>query len=297
MDRSKMKGLGASDMATIMGLSPYQTRLQLWARLTGRIEPKDLSENQAVEWGKRLERVVSEKFSDAHDVKLMAYKKRYTHPEFPFISCELDNIIVGTEELVEIKTVGARAWKEWADQEAIPQMVIVQVMTQLGLTGRKVGWIACLCGGQQYIEKKIEFNQELYDAIIKAAVEFWQLVETDVAPDASAGDSDTLVEIYPNSNEVLEAVESLNDAISQRQSLQKQIDDMTEEKKEIENQIKAVIGEKQGVKTSKFLVTWKQQTSMRVDTELLKAAMLYDKFTRPSSTRVLRITLNKDGAK
>lgn len=292
MERSTF--LGASDTPVILGLSPYKTRLQLWAEKTGRIQPKDLSDNQAVEWGCRLERVISEKFADLHDVKLMAYKKRFIHKDYPFISCELDNIIVGSEELVEIKTVNARALKQWEDEKAIPQMVIVQVMKQLGLSGRKVGWVACLCGGQSYIEKKILFDQELYDAIIKAEVEFWELVKTDTPPEASAGDSETLVELYPLSGKDLPLIEELNDAISQRQSLQMQIDDMTEEKKEIENKIKAVIGEKQGIKTSKFTVTWKTQDSMRVDTELLKAAMLYDKFTRKSSTRVLRITLNKE---
>ena len=280
-------------MAAVMGISPYKTRLQLWAEKTGRVVAKDLSDNQAVEWGTRLERVVSDKFAEAHGVKLMAYKKRYVHKDHPFISCELDNIIVGTEELVEIKTVNARSWKQWSDQDSIPLHVIVQVITQLGLSGRKIGWVACLCGGQSYIEKRIDFDQELYDKIIKAAVEFWRLVETNTAPEAAADDAEVLVEIYPKSGDQFQIIEELNAKIALRQELSAQIDQMVDEKKEIENQIKAVIGDQQGIKTSTYTVTWKSQDSNRVDTDALKSADLYEKFCKVTSTRVLRITKNK----
>jgi putative phage-type endonuclease len=291
----KRNFLGASDAPTVMGLNPWKTRLQLWAEKTGKVEAPDLSDNQAVQWGKRLERICSARFAEKHGVKLMAYKKRFVHPQYDFISCELDNIIVGTEELVEIKTVNARAWKEWADPDVIPGYVIVQVMLQLGLSGRKVGWVFCLCGGSQEVEKRIEFDQELYDNLVAKMVEFWKMVQDETPPEPTAEDSKTLVDIYPRSGEDYQLVESLNTAIARRQELSGQIESMKEELKLVENQIKAVIGEALGIKTSQYVVSWKTQESTRLDTDAVKAAGMYEKFSKTSSTRVLRITNNKTG--
>ena len=50
--------IGSSDISVILGLNPFKTMLQLWAEKTGVVKPKDLSDNEAVEWGTRLERVV-----------------------------------------------------------------------------------------------------------------------------------------------------------------------------------------------------------------------------------------------
>ena len=99
MDRTTF--IGSSEIATILGLNPYKTILELWAEKTGAVPPADLTGNEAVEWGCRLERVVSEKFAEKNNVKLIAYKKRFVHPKYPFLSCELDNIIAGTDEMVD----------------------------------------------------------------------------------------------------------------------------------------------------------------------------------------------------
>jgi putative phage-type endonuclease len=51
----RMLGIGASESASIQGISPWVSRYALWALKTKRITPQDLSDNEAVFWGKRLE--------------------------------------------------------------------------------------------------------------------------------------------------------------------------------------------------------------------------------------------------
>ena len=130
MDRKNL--VGASEVSTILGMNPFSTPLQLFSLKKGLIP--DTEENEYMEWGNRLEKVVSEKFADKHGVKLIAYKKRFVHPTMPFFSCELDNIIVGTDEIVEIKTVSAYSLHKWAEPDEIPEYVIIQVMAQMGLS-------------------------------------------------------------------------------------------------------------------------------------------------------------------
>ena len=285
--------LGASEVSAVVGINPFMTPLKLWAIKTGQVQPDNLDDVEAVEWGSRLERVVSAKFMDKHGVKLIARKSRYIHPIHEWLSCELDNIVAGTDELVEIKTVNAWAWKAWENPDQLPAYVITQVMMQLGLSKRKVGWVACLCGGQKYIEKKIVFDQEFYDNLVDQCVTFWRMVESKTPPAAIAGDSGTLLALYPKSNEDLALVEDMNTAIARRQEIAGQIGALKLELDEVEVKIKAVIGDNLGIKTSQYQVTWKEQVRAVVDVDAMKLDGVYEGYTKESRTRVLRISLNK----
>lgn len=41
---SRKKGVGGSDVSTIMGLNKYKTSYQLWMEKTGRMQPEDISD-------------------------------------------------------------------------------------------------------------------------------------------------------------------------------------------------------------------------------------------------------------
>ena len=60
--REKQKGIGGSDVATILGLNPYKSVFTLWLEKTGQIEPPVLN-NEYIEWGNILEPVIREKFA------------------------------------------------------------------------------------------------------------------------------------------------------------------------------------------------------------------------------------------
>lgn len=47
----RQQGIGSSDAAVAVGLSPYKSALSLWLEKTGRKQPEDLSSKEAVLWG------------------------------------------------------------------------------------------------------------------------------------------------------------------------------------------------------------------------------------------------------
>ena len=47
----RQRGIGSSDAAVAVGLSPYKSALSLWLEKTGRKQPEDLSSKEAVLWG------------------------------------------------------------------------------------------------------------------------------------------------------------------------------------------------------------------------------------------------------
>lgn len=285
--------IGGSDISAVMGLNRWKTPLKLWAEKTGKIEKPDLSNIEAVELGTDLEDFVAQKFSKKTGLSVRRQSKQYIHKEYDFMVGHIDRLIVSSDALLECKTCSLWKKDEWGGDD-IPQEYILQVMWYLGITGRKTGYIAVLIGGQSFKYKQIEFDAELFEQMVVAAKDFWNCVKNDTPPAILPADSETLLELYPShSDEILENPE-LEERVAYLQELKMHVKEMQGEQKAIETEIKNLINENMGVKTPKYVVTWKEQTSKRVNTQKLKDDGLYEQYLTESSTRVLRITKNKD---
>lgn len=46
----RKKGIGGSDAATILGLNPYKSNIDLWAEKTGKKEPPNISDKPYVKY-------------------------------------------------------------------------------------------------------------------------------------------------------------------------------------------------------------------------------------------------------
>ena len=170
-------------------------------------------------------------------------------------------------------------------------------MWQLGITGRTRGHIAVLIGGQAFKYKTIKFDKALYDDMILKAVNFWDMVQSKTPPMATEIDKECLLELHPKnlSDDMVQATEEMETEIARRQELSMHISQMKEEKEEIENKLRQVIGNNLGVITKKYRVTYKHQaTRPTILTDLMKADGVYQKYTEPNFTRVLRINLKKE---
>lgn len=293
MDRKGF--IGSSDIASIMGMSRWKTPLMLWSEKTGEIEPKDLSDVEAVEMGNELEETVARLFTKRTGLKVRRAPKIY-ESEVGLFKAQVDRLVEGTDELLECKTCSAWKAKEWEGEE-IPQEYILQVLWQLMVTGRNVGHIAVLIGGQCFKYKKIEADQEMFDRMREVALSFWQMVLDKTPPRATGLDNEFIVDLYPQHNEQVQAVEELNDTIGLLQQVKGTIADAEAQKDELEAKIKAVIGEQLGVKTSQYVVTWKRQPSVRLDTKVFKAEKpeIFNQYAVKSETRILRVKGAKNG--
>lgn len=291
MDNRK-EYIGGSDIAAVMGLSRWKTPLQLWAEKTGRVEPEDISQKEAVQLGIELEDFVAQKFERVTGMNVRRAPQNYIHPKYSFMRCQVDRLVTGTIFLLECKTCSAWKAKEWEGEE-IPQEYILQVMYQLMITGREIGYIAVLIGGQQFLYKEIKADKELFDKMEAAAIKFWQMVEQNQPPMAMAGDDDVLLALHPTANEQIQLVEEMNNAIAQRQELSMHIGRMEEEKELLEVKLKDIIGDNLGIKTSEYIVKWTPTSQRKVDTDKLKSSGLYDQYSKKIEFRKLSVNKNK----
>ena len=300
--------IGGSDIAKVMGLSRWGTPLSLWAEKTGKIPPKDLSNVEAVELGNDLEDFVANKFSQKTGKAVRRSPKVYQHPQYPYMVAHIDRLVTGTDELLECKTCSFFKKEEWEGEE-IPQEYILQVIWYLGITGRKKGWIAVLIGGQSFKYKPIEFDSELFDKMVETAKDFWQHVQDDTPVDIVATDDETLKELYSNHSEIMidlipadeqtkQACEVFEERVAYLQEIKMHIKQLQDEQKEIETSVKDIIKDNLGIKTPKYIITWKNQTAIKFDTVKLRQERpeTFEDYSYESSYRVMRISKNKEVA-
>lgn len=298
--------IGGSDIAAIMGMSRWKTPLKLWTEKTQKLPAPDLSNVEAVEMGTELEQFVADMFTKRTGKVVRKAPKEYLHPDYPYMHAHIDRLVTGTDELLECKTCSVFKKDEWENDE-IPQEYILQVMWYLGITGRKIGHIAVLIGGQSFKYKQIEFDQELFNQMVETAKEFWTHVQNDTPPAIMANDDETLkelysehnefmIELYPDSEENKKAMDALEEKIAYLQEIKAHIKSLGEEQKEIETNLKDIIKDNLGIKTMKYVVSWKSQTTTKFDTKAFKDLHpdMYEGFSSTSSYRVMRISKNKE---
>lgn len=298
--------IGGSDIAKIMGLSRWGTPLSLWAEKTQKIPAKDLSDVEAVELGTDLEEFVAKKFTQKTGKAVRRSPKLYQHPNYPYMVAHVDRLVTGSDELLECKTCSLFKKDEWENDE-IPQEYILQVMWYLGITGRRIGHIAVLIGGQSFKYKQIEFDSELFDTMVESAKEFWQHVQDNTPPAVMASDDETLkdlysnhseimIELYPTDEETAQASQTFEERIAYLQEVKAHIKSLQDEQKEIETHIKDIIKDSLGIKTPKYVVTWKSQTKTTIDSTLLRQCEpeIANKYSITASYRVMRINKNKE---
>lgn len=286
--------IGGSEIAAIMGQSRYSTPYEIWAVKTGKIAPKDLSNNEAVQLGTKLEDFCAKLFTEKTGKAVRKAPKVYQHPDYPFLVAHIDRIITNTDGLLEIKTCSASKSKEWEND--IPIEYVYQVQYYMGITGRKCGWLCCLIGGQKFDYKQITFDPKLFDLMVEKAVKFWDMVVNNIPPAVESSDNETIIDVFPTCTDEIVENENLNDLIAYRQEISMHIEEMKKEKDEIEAQLKEYIGDNLGVKTSKYEVVWKPQTSKRLDTTMLKQDYpeIFNDYIQESNYRVLRISNRKE---
>ncbi len=90
------QGIGGSEAAACVGLSPWKTPLELWKEKTGVISEKDLSDKESVSRGVRLEPALRELYRALHPEYNVEYYKYdlLFQSERPWLFATLDGEIV-----------------------------------------------------------------------------------------------------------------------------------------------------------------------------------------------------------
>jgi len=245
----------------------------LWLEKTGQVDPEEV-DNEAVYWGNQMEDVVAKEFERRTEKKVRRANYMFSHPDYPYIKANLDRMVVGESALLECKTASAYLMKEWKGDE-IPESYLVQVQHYLGVTGKEKGYIAVLIGGNKFIWKEIERDEELINIIFEAEKHFWEYnVLGGIAPelDGSSAAEKYIKERYEKAEKEKETILSANSIeLLNNYALIKDNEKLVlAAKREIENKLKAELKDAEIAVTDNHLITWKYEVQNRVDTAKLQ---------------------------
>lgn len=294
---ARKAGIGGSDIAAIAGISRYSNAAKVYLDKTSDVI--DDRENEAMYWGNVLEDIVAREFAKRTGHKLRKVNAVLQHPEHPWMLANIDRLIVGKPEMIlECKTAGTYAAKEW-DDGATPDAYVLQVQHYLAVTGLPRAHVAALIGGQQFVTREIERDDELIGYLTKIGADFWDMVQRREMPAVDGSDvSATLLNyLYPVGTED-EPLELPDDAMLLCNTYQEAAAaEKTAEtrKKEAANSLKALMGTRTTAKAGEYTVKWSNVNTVRLDQEALKEEMpdVFNGFLKPSPSRRLTVTLPK----
>jgi putative phage-type endonuclease len=238
-------GIGASEMAAILGESPYKSALEIYAVKVGDIDPLDRSDREWIHWGHKLESIIIEEYEQRTGRVVAGGGTLLRSTAYPWALATLDALVKIDEYYcpLEIKTASAYKLEEWSGGP--PEPYRIQVHQQMLVTKRSNASIACLIGGQKFVWVDVERDDILMNRIIKAGTEFWTRVENrdPPLPDGSDSAKTALARMYPTEN--ISTVELSGDYIdldNELTELKKQAKADSKRIAEIEQQIEAAIG-------------------------------------------------------
>jgi putative phage-type endonuclease len=271
--RWRSTGIGASDIAGILGVSPWASPYSVWAQKSMNVRDDNPPNAEAMRWGTLLEGAILDETARRLAIKPHSTQLRCTHRQFPWAICTVDALFSddeGDDGVIEIKTSPDAKWYE------VPNYYQAQVQWQLEVTDRQRAWVACLHNGRRLSLWRIERDKETAWKMLDIAEQFWsQYVETGRAPevDASAATSDALSLRYAAAADGGEpvAIDSIAGIVTQLRQARDKVKAAEEQQRKAENEIKAAMGESVAATVAgAVVVTWKMSESRRIDLDLLR---------------------------
>lgn len=291
--------LGGTDCAGVLGISKWRTQLQIWAEKVGELEREDISNKIEVEVGLELESYVARKFAKVTGKAVKKVDDFMFHPEHKFIGANRDYELTEENADLEIKTTSAWNAKEF-DNGKVPIDYLMQCYHYLMVTGKPRIYLAVLIGNHEFRYYTIDRDDKALNTILKREIDFWnKFVVPKVMPFmVKAEDSDILFRLFPEAKE--QTIELDDEAVKLAEMIQAYKEDkFTLEKQieEAENKLKLMLKENETGIAGNYKITWKNQTTKRLDTNLMKleAFTFYEKYVKSIDTRVFRIAKTKGG--
>lgn len=290
-------GIGGSDCAAALGMSKWQSQLGLWLDKMGQGKPTE--ETESMYWGTVMEPILLAEFSKRTGKDAQPCPFMFQSVEYPFMLADLDGIVKeedGSTSIIEIKTANSFAINDWAD--GVPVQYYLQVQHYMATVDLNKTYLCVLLGGNEFQIHEIDRHEDTIKNIITLEHDFWQKVITKTQPEVDSQSGDALNAMYPEANHTsLVLADEADSLISDYISIKAIEDDVKQKKAELENKLKAMLGQAESGKSkSGFTVKWSNSTSKRVDTTAMKKDVpeLVAKYTKESTSRRFSVTAPKE---
>lgn len=256
-------GIGGSSAAAVCGLSRHRTAHEVLLSIKGAKRPDEQSD--AMWLGKEIEPVIRAFYKRKTGIEIYAPgdSRLYVHPKHEWMVCHPDGFEVDESgDLLEVKFPGRHNFHEWGEVEytQVPQEHLCQCYHNMMVCGvPRCKLVVMLCNELRIYP--VQLDKEIAASIFVKEQEFWtrHVIGNEPLPaDGSEGCREYLTWLHPHHKEPMdwasgEAARDINE-------LARQLEDFDAAKancEELKNKIRAHIGDKEGLRTDKLIVTWR----------------------------------------
>ena len=286
----RKNSIGGSDAGALMDMNPYQSPVSLYADKKGL--SKDKETNEAMRLGNDLEDYVSRRWMEKTGKKVRADNFMYQHDDYDFITANIDRDVVGENAGLECKTMSGFAKYNLEDGE-VPAQYYAQCQHYMMVKGYDKMYLAILVFQRGIYCLEVERNEEFIKELLAAEIDFWaNYIEKDQmpAPDGSDASMEAIKQIYPSDINSQMQLPNADAEIRRYLELGKAINDIEEEKKKIQAQLCARLGDTGVGIDTEYACSWKSQVRASVDSAKLKKEFpeVYEKCKKTSEFRVFK---------
>lgn len=259
----RQSGIGSSEVATIVGLNPWETPYQLWRRKLGIDPPKQ--ETFAMKAGHYLEDAVAQFWHDETGqeiIKRSAIDWIIINPDKPYMRVSPDRTYWLAEKphsnankgILECKTTQMSI-----DPEDIPKHWFCQVQYQLGVAELEQGSLAWLCSGREFGYKNLSLVPDFYAWLVEEVERFWTDNIQGKQEPTAANVQDVLLKYNRHTDgKIVEVDDEIFAAYQDLKSIKDELSAIEERKTELENKIKLGFGDAEAISYGgQTIATWK----------------------------------------
>lgn len=115
----RKRGIGSSEAAAAVGLSPYKSQLELWLQKTGQDaglpKPDPNDETSPLYWGTLLEPIVAAHYTKRTGRRVRRINAVLQHASEPWMLANIDREVIGDDDvqILECKTAGLNGARLW----------------------------------------------------------------------------------------------------------------------------------------------------------------------------------------
>lgn len=246
--RDRLSGIGASEIAGVLGESPYESPMSVYQ---AKVAPADDDEDsEHLFWGLELEPAIVGGYAKRTGRKAVHSGALLRSVEHQWALCTLDawttdDLDSGIWWPLEIKNIHLMAADQWL--EGTPRHIYLQVQHQMLVTGAAKVTAAGLVGGGQLMWEDIARDEQEIRRIIARGSAFWHehvLPRNPPPADGHNATKDALLRMYPEDDgETVPLDSDFFDLDQERIELKATVKACSERLGLIDNQIRAAIGD------------------------------------------------------
>jgi len=290
-----MAGIGASEVAAVLGFNKWETPFQVWKRKVS--DEIDIEENDFMIFGREFEPAILKLYEKQTKTKVVKDNFLRFHPKYDCLFANLDGVFPdGTKGLVECKSTIRSVYKSWDNNEedcvqGVPLYYYAQCQHELSVTGFEWCDLTFLIADARKIAiKRIMRDDKYIKSQDAALVRFWDAyVVPMVAPEFEASEISLL---DPAEGSFIEADEETVNLVSMLKEAKTELKNAEKKKDLLQDSVIKKIGDKESLTSGgSVLATFKQQSRTTLQTDLIKQQEpeIFDRFGKTTTFRMLRI--------